>query len=388
MERGCRLMSRCVFVTGATGAIGSALVPVLLEDPGTRVILLIRARDDGHLRARLLALARFWGIDPDALEMSGRVQALCGDVVEPCFGLNEGTYRSVAASVTHVVHAAGNVRLDLPLEDARRHATVGAGHVLELASRAAQHGRFEKLEYLSTVGVAGCTPGLLRECPQDGVRRFHNSYEQAKAEAETHVLAANDEFPVTVHRPSMVVGDSRTGKIIAFQVFYHLAELLTGRKTAGFIPDAGDARLDLVPVDFVSRIIAASMRRPDARGRIFHICGGPEQSPGLLDLAIAIREFFARDGEVLPPLRLPPLAVFHSIMTIARCLSFGRTRRRLASLPRFLAYLNELQSYDTRQTQAFFASDALRVPNAMSYLEIVLKYYRERLVQKLCRGVS
>ena len=51
-------------------------------------------------------------------------------------------------------------------------------------------------------------------------------------------------LPATIHRPSMVVGDSQTGKVIHFQVFYHLCEFLSGRRTLGIVPDTGDAALD------------------------------------------------------------------------------------------------------------------------------------------------
>mgnify|MGYP001812232941 FL=1 len=51
------------FITGATGAVGSALVPVLLEDPAVQVKLLIRASSIAVLSERLESLFRFWGVD-------------------------------------------------------------------------------------------------------------------------------------------------------------------------------------------------------------------------------------------------------------------------------------------------------------------------------------
>ncbi|MCK6473477.1 MAG: SDR family oxidoreductase [Planctomycetes bacterium] len=374
-------MKRCVFVTGASGAIGSALVPVLLEDPGTHVRLLIRARDTKHLKERLAALVAFWGIDPDAPRYAGRVKALRGDVVEPYLGLDAETFDCLAGEVTHIVHAAGNVRLDQPLDEARRHACGGARNVLALASKAARNGRFEKLEYLSTVGVAGRRQGLVPERPISEPRAFHNTYEQAKAEAETLVLAANAEFPVTVHRPSMVVGDARTGKIIAFQVFYHLAALLCGRKTFGLIPDVKNVRLDLVPVDYVARAIEVSMRRADARGRVFHLCGGPAHSPKLIDLVQAVRARETKSGARLPKLRRLPVAAFRLLVKLASAVTFGRTRRRLASLPHFLAYLDEAQVFDDAQTRAFFAAEGLQAPPALTYIDAILDYQRAARAQ-------
>ena len=45
-------------LTGATGHVGGALLPRLLDGPGDRVIALLRARDAAHLQARAEALRR------------------------------------------------------------------------------------------------------------------------------------------------------------------------------------------------------------------------------------------------------------------------------------------------------------------------------------------
>ena len=40
------------FLTGASGAVGSAIVPLLLSEPTTRIRILIRATTEQHLRER------------------------------------------------------------------------------------------------------------------------------------------------------------------------------------------------------------------------------------------------------------------------------------------------------------------------------------------------
>src|SRR6185503_1340820 len=98
---------------------------------------------------------------------------------------------------------------------------------------------------------------------------FHNTYESSKAEAERLVLAAIDGgLPVTIHRPSMVVGDSRTGKAIRPQVFQFLAGFLAGGQTAGFVPKLTGVQLDTVPSDYVAAAIHWASRTPKATGRI------------------------------------------------------------------------------------------------------------------------
>src|SRR5262249_47879396 len=163
----------------------------------------------------------------------------------PFLGLDRPSYERLSREVTHVVHAAGNVKLNRPLEEARRSAVDAAGHVVSFVDACRACGGFQKLRFLSTVGVVGKMPGTVPERAFPEARAFRNSYEAAKAEAETFLLEHMARgLPATVHRPSMVVGDSRDGRIIQFQVFYHLCEFLSGRRTAGVIPGARDIRLD------------------------------------------------------------------------------------------------------------------------------------------------
>ena len=56
-------------------------------------------------------------------------------------------------------------------------------------------------------------------------QRFHNAYEETKYQAELLVRRAQSELPATVLRPSIVVGDSRTGEIDRFDGPYALAIL-------------------------------------------------------------------------------------------------------------------------------------------------------------------
>ena len=63
------------FVTGATGVVGSSLVPVLLRDPEARLSLLVRAGSADELSGRLEALYKFWGVTPGDTAIRSRVEA-------------------------------------------------------------------------------------------------------------------------------------------------------------------------------------------------------------------------------------------------------------------------------------------------------------------------
>jgi thioester reductase-like protein len=364
-----------VLVTGATGAIGSALVPLFLQEDNGNVCLILRASSAAHLKERFEALLSFWGYSTDS-PVAQRLQVLAGDVTQPLLGLEHSEYRSLASRVSHVIHAAGNVKLNQTLEEARNDAVRSTNQVIGFAQACRAHGQFRKLEFVSTVGVAGRHPGLVREQPVTARRTFHNTYEQAKAEAEDCVLQEISKgLPATIHRPSMVVGDSRTGKIMHFQVFYHLSEFCSGTKTWGFVPDTGDFRLDIIPADYVAAALYLSSGTQESVGQIFNLCSGPLVAMPLIEMTHQIRQMLKENGKRVTTLRSVHPKWFRRALPLACMLAPRKMRRSLQGLPYFLDYLEERQTFDNVNAQAFFSKRGLSVPRIERYLDKVLQNY-------------
>lgn len=368
---------RTVFITGATGAIGSVLAKYLLEENGTHLRLLVRAESRAHSEQRLRALFEFWELDPADQSLSSRVEAVIGDVTRPQLGIDSSTYQRLATEVTHVVHSAGNVKLNRSIDDARQSAVDSARHVVAFVDACRQAGTFKKLDLVSTVGVAGRMRGTVPERPLRESRVFRNSYEAAKAEAETFVLDQMQQgLPVTIHRPSMVVGDSHSGRVIQFQVFYYLCEFLSGRRTAGIVPDAGRVRLDIIPVDYVARAIQSASQRDETSGRIFHLCSGPIEAPLINELSDRVRQIFFEQRRHVPPCRRVPAGLLRMLLPVASRIAPHSARRALQSLPFFLAYLDgSEQTFGNSESAQFFSATGLNVPRVDSYLGAVLSYY-------------
>jgi nucleoside-diphosphate-sugar epimerase len=252
--------------------------------------------------------------------------------------------------------------------------------VLNIIEMARACPNLEKIEFVSTVGVGGRSKGSVPEEWISTPRPFHNTYEQAKAEAEDQMRAEIARgLPLTVHRPSMVVGDAYSGRIIHFQVFYHLCEFLSGTRTVGLMPNFGQARLDIIPADYVAQVIAWSSRTSALSGRILHSCSGPKSALLLTQLQGTIRAAFAASGRHLPKLKPLPSSAFKAMISAISLFMPSDTRRAVRTLPVFLDYLATDQSFANDCTQALLAPVGLPLPIPTTYLDKVIHYYLDSL---------
>jgi thioester reductase-like protein len=371
------------FVTGATGAVGSALIPLLLENKNNKIWVVIRCEPDKKVEDRLEELIKFWEMNnAQAVDARQRVFPLKGDTDQESFALAPTTYLKISQECTHIIHCAGVVRMNLPIEEARQHAVTATENVVKLALACKATGNpLKKIEFVSTVGVGGCLPGVLPEKWITEPREFHNTYEQAKAEAEDYlkVQIQQHQLPVTVHRPSMVVGDSVTGKIIHFQVFYYICEFLSGRRSFGLLPSFGNVRLDTVPVDYVAEVLRWSSLQPSSVGKILHICSGANDAINLTELQKLVRKKMIQNNSKLPSLKSLPVFMFTLFLKVISIFITGKAKRALKTVPVFLNYLKDYQGFDNQQTKQYIENaGGPKLANKNIYLVNVLNNYLQK----------
>lgn len=373
-------MGNKYFVTGATGAVGSALIPLLLEDKSNIVWIVVRGESELQSKERLEELISFWEMsNAQAEDARTRVIPLKGDTDLPMFDLPDAIYKKISCECTHIIHSAGVVRMNLPLETARKHAVTAAQNIVKLALDCKAAGNpVKKIEFVSTVGVGGCLPGVLQEAWITTPRKYHNTYEQSKAEAEDYLKEQMElhQLPVTVHRPSMVVGDSQTGKIIHFQVFYHICEFLSGRRSLGLLPTFGDMRLDTIPVNYVAEVLYWSSLQSKSIGKILHICSGAKDAITLIELQHLVRDKMIQNQLKLPRIKRLPVTLFVVLLKIVGIFMGSKSKRALKTVPVFLNYLKDYQGFENHQTRQFLeAFGGPKLADKNIYLLIVLNHY-------------
>jgi nucleoside-diphosphate-sugar epimerase len=262
---------RTVLLTGASGVVGRALLQRLGD---LDVVSLVHRSP-----------------------VSGpNVTTVLGDIARPMLGLAGQAYMELAAKVDAVIHCAAIT--DFNRTDASLEATniAGTEHVAAFAAAADA-----VLYHVSTAFV---------DTTVDGDRgRTAIGYASSKAAAEEAVRSSG--VPYVILRPSVVVGDSVTGEIAAFQGLHQVvAGMFAG--TVPMIPFDPAWPIDFVPADVVADAIACVVEHRVSDGE-FWISAGDKALR--LDEGVAVVVEFARTlGVSIDPPRFVPPDMFDRLI--------------------------------------------------------------------------
>lgn len=219
-----------IFFTGFPGFLGSELLPrVLNRDAAATAVCLVQPKFAALARER----ARTFG---------DRVEIFEGDITVPIDAPPDGVHE--------IYHLAAIYDLAVKSHVGVRINVVGTRNMLDFAERCRSLRRFH---YVSTCYVSGRYDGVFHEDDLDVGQSFNNFYEQTKFQAEVEVRERSG-LPVTIYRPSVVVGDSRSGETQKFDGPYFVIQWLLRQPRVAVLPVIGRPSaytFNVVPSDFV-----------------------------------------------------------------------------------------------------------------------------------------
>jgi len=323
-------VSETVLLTGATGFLGMELLARLIERGDTDVVCLVRAPSADAAAERLATVfARLYEERPEAVE---RVTAVAGDVSADDLGLDSRDREALIAKVTSVVHCAASISFDLTLEEARQVNTGGAIRMLELSRAIAASGGLRRHLHVSTAYVAGRYRGLFRETDLDLGQGFRNTYEHSKFDGEQAIGAAAGELPLVIARPSIIVGDSRSGWTSAFNVIYWPMRAFS-RGLMDEVAIDPDGLADIVPIDYVADGLMALLDAESVSGTVALVAGAAAPTNAEL-IELACRQFGREPPRIVadPASRLQETDLYVPYFGIGATLDDARARELLEPL--------------------------------------------------------
>jgi len=349
-----------VLVTGFPGFLGSELVRRILARPGSddRVVCLVQTKfaDLATRRAEEIE-----GADPS---FAGRVELIEGDITAPDLGLEDVARR--ARRVREIFHLAAIYDLSVRRPLAMKVNVEGTRNLLDFADRAKS---LERLQYVSTCYVSGRYPGIFRESDLDKGQSFNNYYEETKYLAEVEVRKRQQEgLPVTIYRPGIVVGDSRSGETQKYDGPYFILRWLLKQPSVALLPvppGADNLRVNLVPRDFVVGAIAALSTQPESAGVCYQLA---DPDPPTIDETIRLMGEATARAVVRIPM---PIAIVKSATRWVPGVA------RFTGIPaNALDYFAQPTFYDTANADRDLGALGIRCPRLAGYMHVLVAFLK------------
>jgi nucleoside-diphosphate-sugar epimerase len=241
-----------VLVTGASGVVGTA---VLRELSGYSVI--------AAAYRRLPA---------------GEDRMVRLDLSAPLLGLDPAAYQRLCTEVDIVVHSAAIVNFSADQAEVDRINVEGLGRIIEFVAEADAVLVHVSTAYVSRYGKAGGGDQVGKA--KSAART--DEYVASKFRGEQ--MVRDSGLDAVIVRPSVVIGDSRTGEIRQAQGVHTLAEYMI-KGQLPFLPALPGSFLDLVPQDVLAQGVRAIIDAGLRKGELW-LTAGPGAMPAerFLDL--------------------------------------------------------------------------------------------------------
>src|SRR6266511_930853 len=348
------LTEQTIFLTGFPGFIATRLLHRLARE-GARFMLLVQPAFAERAEVELRNIT----------DQIGRSQSdfilLPGDITVPHLGMSSADLEMARSKSTILFHLAAIYNLAVTRELGLLVNVEGTRNVNAFARSLSD---LRHYHYVSTCYVAGKRTGRILENELRHEAGFRNHYEETKYLAELDVEKLKSELPVTIHRPAVVCGDSRTGETAKYDGIYYLIRYLLKWPSLLSTLNIGNSvvELNLVPVDFVVESMARLAQDPLSIGKTIQLADPAPLTTRDLFNEIA-RCLVGRESR----LTIPAWLVEFSLML--------PLAPKITGLPHSaVPYFFLKQNYDTAQAGELLKPHGISCPPFKSYVETIVDY--------------
>jgi thioester reductase-like protein len=294
-----------ILLTGSTGYIGAHIAANLLDSHAASLNVLVRGKDVEEAAQRLWSGFQLHMDFPRFYEhLQTRIRIFPGDLTAPHFGLNRDDYDRLIHTTDSVIHCAAS--LNRKSEKSCLNVNLrGTLEVLQLARRSHYYHGLRRFSNVSTVAVAGKRSNevVTEDRSIDWNRSDYDPYARTKKFCEHMVRELLPDVPITIFRPSIVLGDSRYPETTQFDMVRAFV-FLAGLKALPFRPND---KIDIVNVDFVADAIATLHQKAEPKYDTYHLSSGRE-SQTFREVTAALAASQQKRGPVFLPVFEKPFS--------------------------------------------------------------------------------
>jgi len=255
-----------IFLTGATGFLGTFLLYELLQQTQADIYCLVRAKTLELGKTKIQQSLDTYLLWHQSFQ--SRIIPVLGDLSQPCLGLTQEQFQRLASQLDVIYHNGAVVNFTYPYSVLKAANVLGTQEVLRLACQV----KVKPVHFISTISVVypnNPDVKVVREQDSlDDAKMPSSGYAQSKWVAEKLATIARERgLPVCIYRPGRISGHSKTG---ACNPGDHTYRMIKGCIQLGGIPNQ-DIQLNLSPVDYVSQAIVFLSSQKDSIGKAFHL---------------------------------------------------------------------------------------------------------------------
>lgn len=348
------------FFTGFPGFISNQLIREVLRknDGKGKVYVLVLSSMTEKAKKEKAEIMRDFSLTEDRFEI------IEGDITKSGLAIDAKKNEELKEAVTHVFHLAAIYDLAVPKDVAFLVNVEGTKNVTEWVKTLKNLQRFT---YFSTAYIAGQREGILYENELIKPHAFKNFYEETKYEAEVLVDSLKTDVPVTIIRPGIVKGHSKTGETIKFDGPYFIMNFIDRLSFMPFLPrlGKGDTVVNLVPVDYIIEATTYLTFSEKGAGRTYHLTDPkPYKVSELYEMMMA--ELMQKQPKGTVPI------------TLARAgLHFRTLRKYLGVEKEALDYFTWKGYFDSSQAQDDLKGSGIQCPDFKDGIAAMASFYKQ-----------